>query len=133
MCQQNSLFLIPNIATPAGVEFLTVFRYSGDMRGANAAGWSAVLESFHGIDTASGDTAWNAPTQPTPQTVQGTPGYIGNFARTDKGGMRYTGTLWTGQVGADTVAILGQGSADQQANLDSDMAQILRTIELDAQ
>lgn len=132
MCQQNSLFLIPNITDTTASEFLTVFRYTGDMRGASAAGWSGVLETFHGIDTASGDTAWSAATQPAPQAVQGTPGFIGNFARTDKGGMRYTGTLWTGQVGADTVAILGQGSADQQASLDGDMAQILRTIELDA-
>lgn len=92
-----------------------------------------VLEGFHRTDTASGDTAWSADSQPSPQTAPGASGFIGHFTRTDKGGMRYAGTLWVGQVGGDTVAILGQGSAQQQARLDADIAQVLRTLDLNAQ
>jgi hypothetical protein len=133
MCQGNSLFLIPNVIATT-VEFLTIFRYANDARGQSAAGWADVLEGFHSTDTASGDVAWSADSQPTGQaTAQGAAGYIGQFTRTDKGGKRYAGTLWTGAAGADTVAILLQGSSDQRAMLDADMAQVLRTIDLDAQ
>jgi hypothetical protein len=131
-CQGNSLFLTPNIVAPKP-EFLTVFRYTGDGRGQTATGWADLLEEYHRTDTASGDVAWGADGQPTPrQTGQGTPGFIGQFTRTDKGGVRYAGTLWTGAVGPDTVAILLQGASDQRAALDADMAQILRTVELNA-
>ncbi len=131
MCQGNSLFLIPNIAA-TDVEYLTVFRYTGDARGQTAAGWGAILEDFHGLDTKSGDTAWSADSQPTPQAAQGYAGFIGRFARTDKGGVRYAGTLWAGPVAADTVAVLLQGAAGQRPTLDADMAQVLRTIDMDA-
>ena len=133
MCQGNSLFLVPNIVA-ATTEFLTIFRYANDARGQSAMGWADVLEGFHATDTASGDVAWSADSQPTTQaTVQGNAGYIGQFTRTDKGGKRYAGTLWTGAAGADTVAILLQGSIDQRTTLDADMAQVLRTIDLNAQ
>jgi hypothetical protein len=130
-CQGNNLFLTPNISATE-VEFLTIFRYAGDPRGQDAAGWSDVLEGFHRTDTASGDTAWSADGQPTPQAARGYAGFLGRFARTDKGGVQYAGALWTGQAGADTVAILFQGAAAQRATLDADMAQVLRTIDLDA-
>ncbi len=110
MCQGRSLFLTPNI-TVTEVEFLTVFRYADDPRGQDAAGWSDVLEGFRRTDAASGDTAWSADSQPTPQVARGYTGFIGRFLRTDKGGVRYAGTLWAGQAGPDTVAILLQESA----------------------
>ncbi len=133
MCQGNSLFLIPNIMA-ATTEFLTVFRYANDPRGQTATGWADVLEGFHTTDTASGDVAWSADSQPTARaTAQGTAGFIGQFTRTDKGGKRYAWTLWTGEAGADTVAILLQGGSDQRATLDADMAQVLRTVDLNAQ
>jgi len=131
VCQGNSLFLTPNITAP-GVEFLTIFRYAGDPRGQDATGWSNVLEGFHRTDAASGDTAWSADSQPTAQAVRGYAGFIGRFARTDKGGVSYAGTLWTGQAGTDTVAILLQGSAEQRTTLDADMMRVLQTIDLDA-
>lgn len=133
MCQGNSLFLVPSIAVATGTEFLTVFRYADDPRGQAATGWGDVLESFRSIDAKSGDTAWSADSQPIPQMARGYAGFLGRFTRTDKSGVRYAGALWTGQVGADTVAILFQGSAEQRATLDSDMAQVLRTIDMEAQ
>jgi hypothetical protein len=131
-CQGNSLFLTTNITNTGGDEYLTVFRYSGDARGQSAAGWLDVLEGFHRTDTASGDTAWSADSQPKPQAAPGAAGFLGHFTRTDKGGVRYAGTLWVGQAGDDTVAVLGQGSGQQQARLDADMAQVLRTLDLSA-
>jgi hypothetical protein len=132
-CQDNSLFLTTNIVSDAGVEYLTVFRYASDARGQSAAGWKDVLAGFHRTDTASGDVAWSEDDQPVPQAAPGSAGFIGHFTRTDKGGTRYAGALWTGAAGSDTVAILGQASAAQRAQLDRDMAQILRTADFNAQ
>ena len=82
---------------------------------------------------ATGTPAGATATAPaTPQAAQGYAGFIGRFARTDKGGVRYAGTLWAGPVAADTVAVLLQGAAGQRPTLDADMAQVLRTIDMDA-
>jgi hypothetical protein len=132
-CRANTLFLVTNIASDTGVEYMTVFRYANDTRGQNAAGWSDVLEGFHALDTKSGDTAWSADSAPSAQAAQSTSGFLGRFTRTDKGGVRYAGVLWTGMAGSDTIAILGQADARQQARLDTDMAQVLRTLDVNAQ
>jgi hypothetical protein len=132
-CEAKSYFLATNIADSTVVEFLSVFRYAGDARGASAEGWQNILDAFRAIDATSGDTAWSAVATPTPQIVQGHPGFVGQFARTDKGGVRYSGTLWAGAVGEDTIVILDQGSPQRQVILDADFAQVLRTMEMDAQ
>lgn len=132
-CQRDNLFLSTNITYAAGVEYLTIFRYTGDARGATADGWQQIEDAIHATDTASGDTAWSATAPPMPRTAQGSPGFIGQFLRTDKGSTRYTGTLWAGAVGGDTIVVLGQASADQQATLDGDIAQVLQTIDMNAQ
>ncbi len=131
-CQGNSLFLTPNIAA-SDTEFLTVFRYANDARGGTIAGWADILDSIRRIDATSGDTAWSADDQPTARRASGRDGFIGTFARTDKGGVRYVGIVWAGQVGADTVAILLQGLPAARATLDADMARVLETIDLDAE
>ena len=132
-CLGNTLFLTTNITDDSGVEFFTVFRYANDARGQTATGWANILESFRMIDAKSGDTAWSAASAPTPQAAQGMMGFSGPFTRTDKGGVRYAASLWAGAIGDETIVILGQGSVERRAILESDMGQILRTIDLNAQ
>jgi hypothetical protein len=70
---------------------------------------------------------------PTPQQIGDYLGQRGqfNYAQADNG-IRISGTMWVGQVGADVVVIVYSGEPAQEYWIDRGMTQIMDTIDFNA-
>ncbi len=122
-----------SLGSPSNVydfEALDVYRFVGNRGGDFARTWVSEEETLgkgtnvYGLMTTSG---------PRTQQVGAFQGNVGqfNYVQADNQ-LRISGTMWVGQVGGDEVMIVYRCTPARESQLDTELAQVLATIDFNA-
>lgn len=123
-----------SLSSPSNVfdfEALDIYRFVGTRGGDFSLTWQQEIGAYNRANTAT--QLFNVTSGPRQQQIGAYQGNIGQFNYIQmNNALEIDGTMWVGQVGGDEVVMIYRCAAERAAILDTEIAQVMATIDFNA-